>query len=226
MTPRRWAPSTQRWVYLYLIERDGEICRRCHQSPGELYPNNPHACLQIDHRDGNPFNNSPGNLALLCAGCNQAEENERRSGRRHAAPVGNSPSFARVRAEGRPDTRIARQLVDYSDSENSGAMRANSLFELRARSWILSEVRGRGFITREHAIAGAAEFVGCSVSTATRYLAKLLSPVGVLQVSPLEVSEDMFSQPVITFKPAFELPAAPVEIQNGCSGTEANIDEA
>jgi len=86
MTPRRWATSTRLWAYRYLAVRDGEHCAICHASP--TIRNTPTTrdsttqnssttqnTLDIDHIDGNPSNNHPDNLRLLCRQCNVATSN-------------------------------------------------------------------------------------------------------------------------------------------------------
>lgn len=50
----------------FLIERHGEICKKCGLPPewmGEPLT------LQVDHIDGNSDNNNPENLRLLCPNC-------------------------------------------------------------------------------------------------------------------------------------------------------------
>ncbi len=87
MTPRRWATTTRLWAYRYLAARDGEHCAICHAGPttrntpptrdsttrnGSTTQNT----LDIDHIDGDPENNHPDNLRLLCRQCNVATSNK------------------------------------------------------------------------------------------------------------------------------------------------------
>jgi hypothetical protein len=86
VSPRRWATTTRLWAYRYLVLRDGEHCAICHAGPttqntattrdsttqnGSTTQNT----LDIDHIDGDPDNNHPDNLRLLCRQCNVVTSN-------------------------------------------------------------------------------------------------------------------------------------------------------
>ena len=192
MSPRRWGQNVQIWVYRFLVARDGEWCSLCGKIP--RVKNNPRVQnkLQIDHINGNPINNEPDNLRLLCQKCNVTLENKRRAG------VTNSPSpkYERERKEGRASTRIAKEVVNYSHPDSPATMRANSIYEENARDWILSQIAENGFYPKQDAIAGMAELVGCSTLTADRYLTKLTGPLG-----PLQEVKDMLGTVMLTWKP-------------------------
>ncbi len=55
--------TTRKRFYMFLVKRDGEICKHCDKCPPEVN-------LVIDHIDNNNDNNSPSNLQLLCRRCN------------------------------------------------------------------------------------------------------------------------------------------------------------
>jgi hypothetical protein len=185
MSPKRWGTTTRIWAYRYLVERDGDQCARCYTIPTTLIT------LDIDHIDGNKWNNDPDNLRLLCRKCNVILENKARPTTRYEAP--SDPVCVREREEGKPSTRIARQLVDYRQGDS--AMQANFLFELDFRMWLLDQVRDRGFIPQDDAINAGAEVVGCSPSTTARYLAKLTSSAG-----PLKKQKDMLGCIVLSLR--------------------------
>lgn len=111
--------------------------------------------LEIDHVDPNG-GNSAFNLQLLCKKCNL----DRRSFPKRPRPE--SP------------THLAKRALPYEDG--SAEMRASGWFEPKYRSWVIDHLP----LARTEAINGGAEITGCSVVTATRYLAKMLSSTGPL----------------------------------------------
>jgi hypothetical protein len=169
------------WAYRYLVIRDGEQCARCFEIPTTQNT------LDIDHIDGNPHNNEPDNLRLLCRSCNVALGNK-------ARPLSSDKYVCeREREEGKASTRVGREVVSYR--EGSPEMQANVLYELDFRKWILGMIAERGFINKMDAIAAGAEVVGCSPATTQRYLAKLTSSVG-----PLQETRDMLKDIVLVLK--------------------------
>lgn len=58
--------NTARTLRQYLRRHYGDFCVECGQS--SIYNYKP-LCLQVDHVDGNPDNNFPENLRLLCPNC-------------------------------------------------------------------------------------------------------------------------------------------------------------
>jgi hypothetical protein len=85
----------------------------------------------------------------------------------------------RKREEGNESTRAVRQMVDFRTGE--ATMQANAAYEVKFRNWVLGEVGQRGFIGKRKAVDSGAEYVGCSVLTAEKYLRKLTSMEGPLQ---------------------------------------------
>ena len=183
---RRWATETRYWAYQYLCLRDGEYCQVCHVNKTTFYDTKTKLPitfydLDIDHIDGDPLNNSPSNLRLLCRQCN-ASEGGKKSRKRKSVTE---------REREYPSTRIVKSSVGYR--EGSAEMQANLLFELDFREWINAFVHENGFIPKKEAINAGAEVVGCNPVTAAKYLAKLTSIVG-----PLAEMKDMLGEVIIT----------------------------
>ena len=188
MSPRRWGTNTRAWAYRYLVLRDGESCAICHAIPTAQNPTTQNT-LDIDHIDGNPNNNHPDNLRLLCRQCNVALSNQRRSS--DALP---SAKCVRERKEGQPATRIAREDAHYRNG--SPEMQANLIYEVAFRRWLMARVTTQGSYDYTTAINEGAEITGCSPQTTTRYLAKLTSPAG-----PLTEIKDALGHRVLILKP-------------------------
>jgi len=62
----RYPASVRLWQYMFLCERDGELCSVCGKGSAEVR-------LEIDHLDGDPNNNAPENIRFLCHRCNMKE---------------------------------------------------------------------------------------------------------------------------------------------------------
>lgn len=56
----------------YLVEKRGEVCSECNQTPEW---NGKPLTLQLDHIDGDSDNNFPENLRLLCPNCHSQSDN-------------------------------------------------------------------------------------------------------------------------------------------------------
>lgn len=204
--PRRWGINTRLWAYRYLVLRDGELCARCFNIPTAQNT------LDIDHINGNPHNNEPENLQLLCRSCNVIKENKRRVG---VAPP--SDQKERERAEGKPSTRVVKAAVNYK--QGAPEMQANFLFELDFRTWILGKVATLGGFPRGDAIAAGAEVVGCSPSTTAKYLAKLTSSAG-----PLQETKDMLGDVMLVLKDKLK-PEATILVDLDRWGAEQELSD-
>jgi hypothetical protein len=65
--------STSKSVRRYLFEINNSSCQKCGCSDVNEFTGK--SILQIHHIDGNPTNNSPSNLELLCPNCHAKTEN-------------------------------------------------------------------------------------------------------------------------------------------------------
>jgi len=172
------------WAYRYLVLRDGDFCQECEKSPTAQNT------LDIDHLDGNPKNNEKDNLRLLCRACNTALGNKARP---------SSAKRERERKEGKPATRIIKEDAGYR--QGSPEMKANLLYEVSFRRWLMSQVRSQGGYPKKEAVAEGAELVGCSPLTTARYLEKLTSKAG-----PLREEKDLLGHTILLLKPELENP--------------------
>lgn len=186
---RRYSINVRLWIYRFLVLRDGEKCAICGQPPVTQNNGSGPQTLEVDHVDGNDWNNDPDNLRLAHKRCNIAARN--------SLPRGDSAKNVcvqnRLRKEGSPSTRVIREAVDYG--RGTPEMQANFLYEVDFRRLILTWVRDRGFVTKSDAINAGAEIVGCSPATAGRYLSKLTSSAG-----PLKEQKDMLGGWSLTLK--------------------------
>ena len=177
--PRRFSSETRKWIYNFLVLRDGEKCAICGSIPTTRNT------LDIDHIDSNPHNNVQSNLRLACRSCNVARENKRRARKR--------PSDQGERERENPNTRVFKLAVPYGNG--SPEMQANACYEIPYRAWVIGYVMEHEFITKTDAINAGAEIVGCNPTTARKYLDKLTSMIG-----PLVESKDATGQTVISLK--------------------------
>ena len=152
--------------------------------------------LDIDHIDGNPENNDPDNLRLLCRRCNVATSNRSNPRRSHSGDLCVCVS-ERERREGRSATQTGRDEADYRKA--SPEMQANLTCEVPFRRWIMATITSNGFYDRTTAMNEGAEVVGCSPATTARYLAKLTSAPG-----PLTETKDALGYSVLILKPHFQ----------------------
>lgn len=177
--PKRFAKDMRLWIYRYLVQRDGDICRLCGKPPKQPFT------LDIDHKDNDKTNDDPNNLQLAHPICNKKKEIE--LGRTREKKV------TEVSIEGSPATRIVKDTVDYSSG--SPEMRVNSFCEIEYRRWLIQKIGFEGSIVKKDAINAGAEHVGCSPMTTARYTEKLTSEKG-----PLAIVTDFAGNTLLIFK--------------------------
>jgi hypothetical protein len=140
--------------YRLLKVRDGEKCFICRR------PARPQKKLVIDHWDNDNSNNDPLNLHLMCQPDN-IKKNPRGKGKK-MSPVS----------------------VSECDKEkiNSAEYRKNQEAEPRFRHWVYQELKLKKQIEYDEIINSGAEVVDISQETAKRYLKKLCSEAGPMQL--------------------------------------------
>ncbi len=156
------------WVRQYLVLKDEARCKNCGASTVHL---------DVDHIDGNPTNNSPANLRLLCRSCNTSR------GIRRAQGIG---TF--LEREGGGDSELPsldpttslKSKVNYS--LGSPEMQVNDAVETEFRNWAFGLLLKQDEYPIEDLISDGAELTGGSVNAIRNYLKKMLSP----QFGPLE----------------------------------------
>lgn len=177
--PRRWGKLAHLFAYRYLVERDGEQCARCFNTPTALKEKDPTALntLDIDHIDGNIYNREPDNLRLLCRRCNVTLGNQARSNPSARNERENEDKNERERKSGNVSTRILHQTVDYK--AGSPEMQVTLFAEDDFREWTIARVN-EGRTLKSDITNGGAETFGVSPLTTTRWLSKLTSFTGPL----------------------------------------------
>lgn len=211
---RRMSTKMYLLAYDYCCLRDGEKCKRCGHASGDRTSRKEQRLgypriigrLELDHVDGDPANNDPSNWRLLCRTCNlilerggvaqmgvcggeHGKEVVRLSRKERVAERVQQKERERLRerSEGNASTRIVREAVEFRSGE--ATMQANSFYEPLFRRYVLGEVRRLGQMKRKEARSAGSERVGCSPKTAERYLEKLASREGPLEVVIDEVGE-------------------------------------
>lgn len=159
-------PRTQRkWIYLYLVGRDGAKCSICGNKEKRVK-------LEIDHMDGNPANHDHLNLRLLCHSCNiktAISQNKESRHKHHGVCVERE-------GENLDATTRIKQNVDYQNG--SKEMQANDYFEPEFRSWLTAKLLNQKEIEKDDAIASGAERTGASINACRNYLLKFTSNEG------------------------------------------------
>jgi hypothetical protein len=176
-------------IYGLIARTDGDRCAICGAGPTATN------ALDIDHIDGNPKNNAPDNLRLLCRRCNVATSNRLHPRKNHSSDL-----RERKKIGGQAATRIAKEDANYR--EGSPEMQANLLFEDPFREWVIARVTEQGSYPYTSAVNAGAERVGCSPLTTRRYLDKLTSEDG-----PLTEIKDALGHRVLILKPHLQTPA-------------------
>jgi hypothetical protein len=113
--------------------------------------------LCIDHIDNNNNNNDLDNLQLLCRSCNTKKN---------------------PRGKARPENESA----EVETPKQSEEVRLKKKYEPMFRKWIKKQLKRYGRILLQDAVESGAEVTGASIQTIERYLRKLCSLAGKLQV--------------------------------------------
>jgi hypothetical protein len=139
--------------YRILCERDTERCFICHKTTDEVN-------LVIDHWDGDNSNNVLSNLHLMCQSDN-IKKNSRGKGKM-MSPV----------------------CVSVCDEERifSAEFKRNREAEPKFRHWIYDELRENNQMSFDDVLNNGAEYAGCSQEAIKRYLKKMCSREGIMQI--------------------------------------------
>lgn len=216
--PKRLSKAARYWNYQYLCQRDGEHCQHCGAVPtnpisavrvevnsaagGVSYipsaalrrrVKKSEITLEIDHINEDKHDERPENKQLLCKTCNVGKQNRARAKRPSDLSVGVGE---RMRAEGCSATRVVKAVVDFA--HGSAEMQAAGQCELPFRRWVMAVLGSTDHVEKRDLIYSGAETVGCSPSTAERYLEKMTSSAGALKEA-----RDSMGGTVIMMKPEF-----------------------
>jgi hypothetical protein len=160
---------------MYLAERDGGKCITCGVSESEK-------SLEVDHIDGDPFNNALENLRLLCHGCNVREYHRkaREMIRRQSSSIVSRSLDAADSGAGESASENVGRVVDAE--RESPEIQINRVKEpLYVATALEMLLRSEG-LTVYDAIYEVSQRIGISPATARRYLLKMTSKAGPLRV--------------------------------------------
>jgi len=155
----RYPASVKYWQYRFLVERDGAKCKICGVSEREKK-------LVIAHLDGDPSNNDPRNLSLLCRGCNTREWWK----------MVRSGVSVREKVEG---VAVERQMDVEREPPEMKVMREK---RPEYTKWLLENVMREGGVTMWEAIYEGSKALDLSPITCRRYLYQELSRQGLFKL--------------------------------------------
>lgn len=115
----------------------------------------PEVKLVIDHKDNDNSNNFLGNLQLACRSCNY-KKNPRR-------PL---------------------DMCERKSDSRFDSISINQAKKPKFREYVYGELEGTGRAFWEDLVNAGAEYVGVSIETAKRYMIKMVSKVGKLEMVP------------------------------------------
>lgn len=187
----RFSTRQRGMIMNFLVERDGCYCLICKKHP-------PQVKLQIDHADNNPCNWDSPNLHLLCQQDNLILRDK--TTHEHKWIINNyATANARERMSRRvtESTNEVKEKIDYDSG--SAEMKANSYFETQFVQWVLEEMNRNEVLFKKEIINSGAHVVGCSQITAARYLDKLTSSAG-----PLEIIKHAMGSAAVRFREKFQ----------------------
>jgi len=144
--------KTRDKLYPIIVSRDGEYCKCCGKLPNE-------ANLILDHRDNDNTNNSHTNLQILCRSCNYIKNPRKES----------------------LDLCVKEKS---SENDDESCLAKNKRTEPAFRAFILNEIDNDEVqsLKWDDIINMGAEKIGISQMTAERYLKKMTSKYGPLQL--------------------------------------------
>lgn len=77
---RKGGTSIPSWMRDYLMEESNYSCSECNW--GEINPFTHKTTLDVDHIDGDAYNNLKNNLRVLCPNCHSLKETFKNTGKR------------------------------------------------------------------------------------------------------------------------------------------------
>jgi len=190
----------------YVILRDGGWCLIC----GPEKNTTPVDDLELDHADGDEYNDDLDNLAALCPNHNclmraktskqhlaminrhrlmNAHKRECARAKKHQLNEIDIPSLNNPSSS----TDLAKENIDYYNG--SPQMKAASIFEGRFRDYALRRIATSKAVAWEDLVYAGAENVGCSPCTTERYLKKFTSRDGIL-----EKAKDSLGQVIVRMR--------------------------
>jgi len=137
--------------------------------------------MEVDHVDGDPYNNAPENLRLLCHSCNVREyyRKAREMIKRQPASVSRSLEAA-ASGVGVSVSEDGRRIVDVE--RESPEIQINRVKEPLYVATVLEMMLRPEGLTVFDAIYEASQLIRISPATARRYLLKMSSRAGPLRV--------------------------------------------
>lgn len=172
----RLSPQAYQWCYAALVERDGEQCSLCGVGPP----------LEIDHVNSNLNDLRLSTKRLLCKSCNVKEQ--------HRLLRFMAESVKRERETGGIVSPVVVRPEDVS-GEISYESRKNLESEPRYVDWVMERLKpGQMPLSVNDAIYGAAYLFQLSPTTTRKYLMKLASLYGPLEIykAPLKIGSSFF----------------------------------
>lgn len=155
--------------------------------------------LELDHRNGDPtFNPMDGsNWGAACGPCNRAKGPLRGPGKRGirmrgllaAIIPGTNHREGSLESNGEGERKGEGEYEGVTVRMMSAEMKKNMECEPRFREYAVRVVRQLGEISMSDLVYAGSEYAGCVDQTGRRYLAKMLSLAGLLElfVSPAGV---------------------------------------
>lgn len=190
--------KTRDVVYLKLVMRDGEHCRKCGLIPDVA------GTLDVDHvvPSVKITKHNIDNAQLLCHPCNCGKNPRGKSrfspdsARNRAKNVPKNGGSGAVSVENKGDKISPYVCVGASDMVSteererlmSAEMLKNKQCEGIWRKWMFRMVEKDGKISVKEAVNSGAEYASCSTRTIPKYLDKLTSMIGPMMIVADEIT--------------------------------------